>query len=119
MTDDATTRPPGQRLLAAWSASGMPLGRLLVRALNRESIDRARVLSEVTDEALVEMVERYVTRTSRGQKVRAPGPPADRCIRCGDKIKDWEPGDFCWQVANGHVHADCADATGKPLPYEA
>lgn len=64
--DDATTRPLGPRLLAAWSASGLPLGRLLVEAAGEGGWrGPAEAMPSIPDDELVEMVEQYVDRARR------------------------------------------------------
>lgn len=50
------------RLLAAWAASGMPLGKLVVDATNAIVRGESVALPWLTDEALVEVVERYLAR---------------------------------------------------------
>jgi GNAT superfamily N-acetyltransferase len=49
------------RLVAAWRASGMGLGKLLVLAANEYAIGAAVGLPSLADEAMVSMAERYAT----------------------------------------------------------
>lgn len=60
------------RLVAAWRASGLPLGKLLVSAANEYAMGVAVSLHGIVDEALVDMAERYVARAAP-QDVMAPG----------------------------------------------
>lgn len=48
------------RLVAGWRASGLPLGKLLIDALNAYAVAGATGLYGIPDVALVEMIEHYV-----------------------------------------------------------
>lgn len=62
-----------ERLLAAWRASGMKLGKLLVLAADAYALGAAVSISGLVDRALVGMAERYVK-----ERVETPGsqPPS-------------------------------------------
>jgi len=58
--DQGSISPLEQRLINAWRASGMGLGKLVVAATNRYALGAAVSMTGLVDEALVSMCERYV-----------------------------------------------------------